>query len=69
MILNLVLKPILRMVIFIIIVFVGGIGITLGLQLVFEELNIPYNENIVENRIRRFTEPLGWIEDRFPNTP
>ncbi|MGD2107601.1 MAG: hypothetical protein PVH93_08350 [Nitrosopumilaceae archaeon] len=57
------------MVIFIIIVFVGGIGITLGLQLVFEELNIPYNENIVENRIRRFTEPLGWIEDRFPNTP
>jgi hypothetical protein len=57
------------MVIFIIIVFVGGTGVTLGLQLIFEELNIPYNENIAENRIKRFTEPLVWIEDRFPNLP
>jgi hypothetical protein len=69
MILNYVLKKIPRMTIFIIIVFVGGTGITLGLQLVFEELNIPYNENIAENRIKRFTEPLGWIEDRFSNQP
>ena len=63
------MKQIPRTVIFVIVIFAGGIGITLGFQIIFETFDIPYNENIAENRVKRLTEPLEWIEDKFSNSP
>jgi hypothetical protein len=63
------LKKIPRTVIFIIIVFAGGIGITFGFEIIFDTFDIPHNQNFAENRIKRFTEPLNWIEDRVTDSP
>ena len=58
-----------RFVIFIVIVFVGGIGITIGFEFIFNTFDVPYNENMAENRIKRFTEPLNWLEDTIAGSP
>ena len=57
------MKKIPKTVIFIVIIFAGGIGITIGFEIIFEAFDIPYNENLSENRIKRISEPLDWIAD------
>ena len=59
------MKKIPRTIIFILVILIGGIAITFGFQIVFEALDIPYNENLAENRMKRFTEPFDWIEERI----
>ena len=59
------MKKIPRNIIFILVIVIGGIAITLGFQIIFEALGIPYNENLAENRMKRFTEPLDWIGERI----
>jgi hypothetical protein len=61
------MKKIPMTIIFVIIVFVGGFGITLAYEVVFDALDIPYNQNLADARIKRITEPLTWIEERISN--
>lgn len=56
-------------IIFVIIVFVGGFGITLAYEIVFDALDIPYNQNLTDARIKRIIEPLSWIEEKISSPP
>ena len=57
------------MIIFIVIIFAGGIGITVGFDFLFDSFDIPHNQNFAENRIKRITEPLNWIDDKISGSP
>ncbi len=59
------MKQIPKTVIFVIVIFAGGIGITMGLEFIFETFDVPYNEQLAENRVKRVTEPIKWIEDKI----
>jgi len=63
------MKKIPPMIIFIVIIFAGGVGIAVVFDIIFDSFDIPHNQNFAENRIKRISEPLNWIEDRISDSP